>query len=108
MQGILPEKPRSRPGKSSLITLYAYGLRQKKEEIQTFFSDTIAIWKDYIDPAWLSNHWEYFCSTEDDNYEVVILWLCVAFTMWYKYISDFPRVEKSAEREDVFYEEGCN
>jgi asparagine synthase (glutamine-hydrolysing) len=84
MQGILPEKTRTRLDKGSLITLYADGFEKKKEQFQAFFSETDAIWKDYVNPDWLFSRWGNIFSIDKDGPEEVVPWDCIAFSVWYK------------------------
>ena len=91
MQGILPEIIRARSGKGSLSALYSNGFERKKDEVQTFFSDPDAIWKNYVDPDWLSSRWETIFGSGKDGAETVVPWLCIAFVVWYKYYIDLTQ-----------------
>lgn len=85
MHGILPEIARTRNGKTSMSTLFFYGLERKRNDLQTFFSDPHAIWKNYVDSDWLLSRWGAIFAPYQDGAEKVVPWLSVAFVVWYKY-----------------------
>jgi asparagine synthase (glutamine-hydrolysing) len=84
MTGILPEIIRTRHGKTNLLSLYNYGVQQKKEEIRNSLIADNSVWKKYINPDIVMNEWETVVTTHTDGRNTVLPSVCIFFELWYK------------------------
>jgi hypothetical protein len=84
MTGVLPEIIRTRHGKTNLLSLYNYGVQQKKEEIRNSLVAENTVWQKYVNPDIVMNEWETVVTTHTDGRNTVLPSVCIFFELWYK------------------------
>ncbi len=87
MQGILPEAIRSRVRPNSYATLFLRGVEQEKTILQACLEDPDATWPKFICSDWMENHWSLMRSTRAFRREDIILWTCMSYEAWSKFLA---------------------
>ncbi len=84
MVGALPESIRVRPGKTNLLSLYNYGLQQKKQDMETLLFSQNVTWRKYVSESVLCKEWQIEVTKESSGARSLLPCLCILFELWYK------------------------
>ncbi len=85
MHGRLPEVIRTRPGKTSWISLFFRGMEREKDTLQNYIQDPQAFWRKFVRSGWLLNHWDTVFTRDQDGADEIVPWLCVSYETWYRH-----------------------
>lgn len=83
MRGLLPEIIRTRRRPTSAKSLFLRGVEREKAALQASMQNLEAVWRAYVRPNWLSEHWDEMLTSGKFMRAHVILWQCISYDIWY-------------------------
>ena len=84
MRGILPERIRTRSGKTSANQLFRRGGERERTMLQASIQNLEADWFKFISSKQLIIYWNEISKSNNFNHEHMVLWLCVAIEAWHQ------------------------